>query len=176
MTSRRGFTLIELLVVMTAVTVIMAATVVLMHFVLQMDTEVRQRTQTVATVGRLAEQFRRDVHQARGEPVVADRSSRGRTPLARRNDRQVADRRASVAGSHGAGPRFRRPWCRFLPANREDSFTLPKGTTAALELQPQAAARIVTLRIESPGSGGPSLAIEALASRDERLAVEEEKP
>ena len=30
-----------------------------------MDTEVRQRTHTVAMVGRLAEQFRSDVHQAR---------------------------------------------------------------------------------------------------------------
>ena len=70
----------------------------------------------------------------------------------------------------------RRPWRRRPPANREDSFTLPKGTTAALELQPQGTARIVTIRIESPGTGGPSLAIEALASRDERLAVEEEKP
>ena len=71
MMPRRGFTLIEMVVVMTAVAAILAATVVLMHFVLQMDTEVRQRTHTVATVGRLAEQFRRDVHQARGEPVIA---------------------------------------------------------------------------------------------------------
>ena len=53
------------------VAMILAAAVVLMHFVLQMGGEVRQRTHTVATVGRLAEQFRRDVHQARGEPVIA---------------------------------------------------------------------------------------------------------
>ena len=84
----------------------------------------------------------------------------------------MADRRtaARLIRTEQAGAR-RRP-----PANREDSFTLPKGTTAALELQPQGAARIVTIRIDSPGTGGPSLAIEALASRDERLAVEEEKP
>ena len=71
MMSRRGFTLVEMVVVMATVSTILAATAVLMHFVLQMDSEVRQRTHTVATVGRLAEQFRRDVHQARGEPVVA---------------------------------------------------------------------------------------------------------
>ena len=62
------------------------------------------------------------------------------------------------------------------PANREDSFALPKGTTAALELQPQGAARIAVIRIESPGTGGPWLVIEALAARDARLSVEEEKP
>ena len=38
---------------------------------LQMNNEVRQRTHTVAMLGRLAEQFRRDVHQAHGEPLVA---------------------------------------------------------------------------------------------------------
>ena len=35
MMSRRGFTLIEMVVVMTVVSMILAATVVLMHFVLQ---------------------------------------------------------------------------------------------------------------------------------------------
>ena len=71
---------------------ILAATVVLMHFVLQTDSEVRQRTQTVATVGRVAEQFRRDAHQARGEPLIAADRARP-NPLVRRPDRQVADRR-----------------------------------------------------------------------------------
>ena len=167
MRSRRGFTLIELLVVITAVSVIMAATVVLMHFVLQTNSEVRQRTQTVTTVGRLAEQFRRDAHQARGEPLVA------------------ADHRAAEFHLSGGtvvkwrieeqGSLVRTEQARGA-ADREDSFALPNGSTAALELQPQATARIVALRIESPGAAGPSLVIEALASRDERPAVEEEKP
>jgi prepilin-type N-terminal cleavage/methylation domain-containing protein len=176
MTSRRGFSLYELLVVVTVVTVIMAATVVLMHFVLQMNTEVHQRTQTVTTVGRLADQFRRDAHMARGEPLLAtdhrtvELHLPGGTIVKWRIEEQrtlVRTEQARGSGDHGAGS---------VPANREDSFTLPKGTTAALELQPQATARILTLRIESPGSSGPSLAIEALAARDGRLAVEEEKP
>ncbi|MGO9114172.1 MAG: prepilin-type N-terminal cleavage/methylation domain-containing protein [Thermoguttaceae bacterium] len=167
MIPRRGFTLIELLAVITATAAILAATVMLMHFVLQMDTEVRQRTHTVTTVGRLAEQFRRDVHQARGEPVLA------------------ANHRA--AELHLPGGTIVR-WRIDVPgilvrieqapgvAHREDSFTLPKGTTVSLELRPQGAAGIVTIQIDSPGMGGPSLAIEALASRDQRLAVEEGKP
>lgn len=172
MTSRRGFSLVELLVVVSLVTVIMAAAVVLMHFVLQTHGEVRRRTQTVTTIGRLAEQFRRDVHRARGEPLIAadHRTAEfhlpGGTIVKWRREEQgglvrteQAERGASVS-----------------PAHREDTFTLPKGTTADLELLPRAAARIVAIRIESPGTGGPALRIEGLACRDQRLAVEEGKP
>ena len=162
---RRGHTFIELLIVITATGAIMAATIVLLHLVLQVDHEARLRTHTVATVGRLAEQFRRDVHQARGEPLLAadHRAAELRLPGGRivkwRIDEQSGLIRTEQAGSDLGVP----------PANREDSFTLPKGTTAALEVQPQGAARIVTMHVDSPGTGGPSLAIEA-------LAVEEEKP
>ena len=134
---RRGFTLIELLVVVTVVSTILSATVVLMHFVLEMDTEVRQRTHTVATVGRLAEQFRRDVHQARGEPLVAAdhraaefHLSGGRIVKWRIDEPSgvIRTEQASDGAGHGVG---------ILPAIREDSFSLPQGTTAALESQPQ---------------------------------------
>ena len=130
MTSRRGFTLIEMLVVMTAVAAILAATVVLMHFVLQMDSEVRQRTHTVAMVGRLAEQFRRDVHQARGEPLVAadHRAAELHLPGGtivkwRIDEAGRLIRTEQAAGTDGGAG--------VSPANREDSFALPKGTTAA---------------------------------------------
>ncbi len=169
---RRGFTLIEVIVVITAVAVILAASVLLMHFVLQMDTEVRQRTRTVAALGRLAEQFRRDVHQARSEPLIAadHRAVEIRLPGGRVVKWRIDEPSGVIRTEQGPAS------VGILPANREDSFPLPKGTTAALELQPQGAARIVTIRIDSPGTSGPSLAVEALASRDERLAAEEEKP
>jgi prepilin-type N-terminal cleavage/methylation domain-containing protein len=171
-----GFTLVELIVVMTVVTVILAASVVLMHFVLQLDGEVHQRTYTVTMVGRLADQFRRDVHQARGEPVIAKDHRSAEIHLAggRIVKWQVDElhklvrteqAHGSAEASAGNGP-----------TNREDTFTLPKGTLATMELQSQGAARFATIRLVSPGAGGPSLTIEALASRDERLAVQEEKP
>ena len=203
MMPRRGFTLIELVVVMGAMAAVLAAAAMLVHFVLQLDAEVRQRTHVVVSLGRLAEQFRRDVHQARGEPVVASNhreaelhlpggrivkwriDEQGR-PIRTEQASGVADRSVGILPadrSVGILPADRNvgilPADRsvgILPADREDSFTLPKGTTAALEFQPQATARIVTIRIDSPGTGGPSLAIEALVSRDERLAAEEEKP
>ena len=174
MIPRRGFTLVEVLVAVTALAAILAASVVLMHFVLQMDSDVRQRTHTVATVGRLAEQFRRDVHQARGEPVIAadHRAAELHLPGGRIVKWRI-DEPSEVIRTEQAGGGDRSAG--NLPANREDSFALPKGTKAALESQLQGAARFVMVRIDSPGTGGPSLAIEALASRDERLAVEEEK-
>jgi len=183
MMSRRGFSLVELLAVVTVTTAILSATVVLMHFVLQMDSEARQRTRTVATVGRLAEQFRNDVHHGRGEPVLAadHRTAELRLPggtiVKWRIDELgtvVRTQHSLAASSIGIQPANRSVG--FQPANRENSFTLPKGTTASLELQSQGAARILTLQIDSPGTGGPSLVIEALASRDQRLAAEEEKP
>ncbi len=173
---RRVFTRIEMLVVVTVVSTILSATVVLMHFVLEVDTEVRQRTHTVATVGRLAEQFRRDVHQARGAPLVAANHraaefhlSGGRTVKWQIDEPSgvIRTEQASDGAGHGVG---------ILPAIRESSFSLPQGTTAALESQPQRLSHIVTIRIDSPGTSGPSLVIEALASRDQRLAAEEEKP
>lgn len=168
--------MIEMVVVVAVATVIAAATGVLLHFVLQMDAEARRQTHTVATLGRLAEQFRRDVHQARGEPLLAgdhraiDLHLPGGKIVKWRIDEPrglIRTEQVRGAADRGVG---------VSPADREDSFALPKGTTAALELQPQGAARIAAIRIESPGTGGPALAIEALASSDQRLAVEEEKP
>ena len=172
--SRRGFSLVELLAVVTVTTAILSATVVLMHFVLQMDSEARQRTRTVATVGRLAEQFRNDVHHARGEPVLA---ADHRTAELRLPDGTVVKWRIDEPGTVVRTQQsLATSSVGILPANREDSFTLPKGTKSSLELQSQGVARILTLQIDSPGTGGPSLVISALLSRDERLAAEEEKP
>ncbi len=111
--------------------VILAAAAVLMHFVLQMDAEARQRTHTVVTVGRLAEQFRRDVHQARGEPVIAadHRAAELHLPGGRIVKWRIDEPRGLIRTEQASGV-----------ADREDSFALPKGTTAALELQPQGAA------------------------------------
>ncbi len=162
-TPRRGIFLVEMIVVITAVGIILAATGVLLHFMLQMNNEVRERTHTVAMVGRLAEQFRRDVHQAHNDwNVAADHRAaelhlaEGKIVKWRMDEEDGVVRREQAPGD----------------ASREDSFRLPKGTTAAFGSKPQ----MVMMRIESPGTDGPALVVEALASRDARLIVEEEKP
>jgi hypothetical protein len=155
--------------VTTITSAILAGTALLMHAVLEMDVEVRQRTQTVNTIGRLAEQFRRDAHQAAGDPILsADRrGAEFHLPGGRVITWQIDDSRGLIRTQRGAG---------IPPAVRENTYTLPPGTTAALELQSPGASRIVTLRIDSPGTSGPAVAIEALTSRDARRAIEEETP
>jgi prepilin-type N-terminal cleavage/methylation domain-containing protein len=167
MNSRHGFSLVELLVVITAMTAILAASVVLIHFVLQFDHEVRQRTHIVTTIGRLAEQFRRDVHQARGEPFVASDH--------RSAELHLAGGTVVKWRSDPLGDLVRLEQAKGV-ADRENTFTLPKGTAATMEIQPQGTARIVAIRVHSSGTNGPTLSIEALAGRDERAAVEEAQP
>jgi type II secretory pathway pseudopilin PulG len=164
---RSGHTLVELVAVMTATSAVVAAVVVLVAFVLRMSGEVRQQTHTVATINRLAEQFRRDAHQAQGEPAVAadHLSAEFHLPGGRTVAWRTESHRGLVRTEHAA-----------KTADRENSYTLPQGSTAAFELQPQGEGRIVALHIESPGTGGPCLSIEALAARDERPATRKRVP
>jgi type II secretory pathway pseudopilin PulG len=163
---RSGHTLIELLAVISGLAVVLGSAIALMQLMLGMNGEVRERTHTMATIGRLAEQFRRDVHESRGEPDVG-------------KDRQSAEFELPGGGAIRWGIDERGDMYRWEYAGqtkgRQNTYALPKGATAALELERQGDARIVVLRIQSPDLAGPWLAIEALAGRDERLAVEEEK-
>ena len=77
----RGFTLIELLVVIAGFSVVLAGTGMLVQLVLEMDGEAHRQAHTIATMGRLAEQFRSDVHQAQGEPVLTTSARTPRSPL-----------------------------------------------------------------------------------------------
>ncbi len=160
---RRGHTLVELLAVITSLTAIVGGVTVLMTFMLHTRDDVRDRTYTVATVCRLSEQFRSDVHQSRSEPVVAA-DHRG-VELRLSNERtvrwQADDRDGMLRVEHAEGS-----------SDRQNTYFLPHGTITALETQP-GSNRMIVLRIESPDAGGPALAIEALAGRDERLGVEE---
>jgi len=167
MISRRGFTLAELLVVITAMSVILSAAVVLMHFVFQLNSEAHQTTQVVADVGRMAEQFRRDVHQAVSEPIVAADHRSAELHL---SGEKIVEWRIEEPNGLARTEQAR------AAADRQSTFNLPKDTTASLELQSQGTARILSVRIHSTGGGGPRLAIEALPARDQRLAVKEDKP
>jgi hypothetical protein len=165
-TPKKGHSLVELLAVITGLAVVLGGAIALMRFMLGVNGEVTERTRTVATIGRLAEQFRRDVHQARGKPTVAaDHASAEFQLPGGRVVRWRTDNREGLVRAEHSGQ----------STDRQSSYFLPKGTTAALELQPQGAEPLVVLRIESSDAVGPSLVIEVLAARDERLGVEEEK-
>ena len=122
-----------------------------------MGGEVRERTHTIATLGRLADQFRRDVHGIQGEPSLAadHRSAEFRLGAGRTVQWRVGDGGEIVRVEHAHGT-----------ADREDQFVLPQGSTATMEIRSQSGRKFVALRIDSAAFGGPSLAIEAIAGRD----------
>ena len=165
-TQRRGHSLVELVAVITGISVVMGGTVTLLTFVLRMSDDARDRTHTVATIGRLAEQFRRDVHEARGEPLVAadHRSAELKLPGGRTVRWRIDDHDDLVRAEHGGAA-----------ADRQNTYSLPQACTVELRIEPEGAARIVRLQIDSPGVGGPSLVIEALAGQDFQSGAEDEK-
>ncbi len=135
--ARAGYSLVELMAVMSGMAVVVGGAIVLMQLMLGMSGEVRQRTYAIAMLGRLAEQFRRDVHNAQGEPrVAADHVSAeiglpgGETVRWETNERGELCRRESVGQK----------------SLRENTYSLPKGTSATFALQKQGPARIVALR------------------------------
>jgi hypothetical protein len=154
----------ELVAVMSGLSVVIGTTAVLTAFLLRMGGEMRERTHMIAALERLAEQFRRDVHAIQGEPSLGADHRTAEFHLAggRTIRWRIDDREGAVRMEHAS-----------QRVDREDTYALPQGTTAAFEAKPQAAGRIVALRINSTGNGGPSLAVEALVGRDERLAAEE---
>jgi hypothetical protein len=163
---RPGFSLVELVAVITGVSVILGGAITLMTFILRMSDEVRDRTHTVAMIGRLAGQFRRDVHEARGEPSVApDHRSAEFQLFGGSVVRWRIDNRDGLVRVEHTG----------RATDRQNTYCLPQGCTAELHIKSQGTSKIVALRIDSPGVSEPSLAVEALAGEDQRLRVEDEK-
>ena len=65
MKTRRGASLIELLLIMSACTVVLTLTGVLLHRVMRIQMQSRAHVNVERSALRLSEQFRSDVHQAR---------------------------------------------------------------------------------------------------------------
>jgi hypothetical protein len=63
-TRRRGITIIETMVMMTGVAVMLGMTVVLLQLAMKLDADGRERLDRATSLGRLARQFRVDVHAA----------------------------------------------------------------------------------------------------------------
>jgi hypothetical protein len=138
--------------------IVLALAIALMHVVLRLNETALAETRATRDLGRFAEQFRRDVHEAIGVNAAdaAHRSITLRMPeghtVAYRVEQGQVLRRAE------AGP--------------EDSLRLPGSSKATIEVQPSSP--IVSLAIRSPGTAGPTLRIDALAAKDHRF--EEARP
>ena len=90
--ARRGISLIELLVIMTGVAVILGLCAVTIQVLFRVSSDTQARRSASAALGRLAEQFREDVHACDGaelQPAAGLRLSRDRA----RGDRLPGARR-----------------------------------------------------------------------------------
>jgi len=170
MKSRNGYSMIEMLVVMATGAVVLGIAVALLHTLLQGERAGRERLRRCAVIGRLADQFRRDVHAAVG--TTAEQPDDGEDPAAGRcfeltPDVMVVYRfpPGAVTRSELAGAKLR----------HRESYRLPPGATASVEVRGGPATPVASLVIASKAEGPqPSAArttqIEAALARDHRFA------
>ena len=67
---RRGVTILETIVLMTAVAAMLGLCVLILQLLLKLDAQSRARLDGAGALGRLARQFRQDVHAARRASLV----------------------------------------------------------------------------------------------------------
>lgn len=157
---RRGSTLIELLVVISATTAILATVAMLLHLVLRMDTDAHKRAYLVTSLGRIAQQFRCDVHQAVKEPTIS--ADRREMELQLPGGSNISWR-IEAAGFVRSENKNKD---KNAPA-RESSYACAN-ITAQFELEPQGPAKIACLRIDATG--------DRLLLSIDAMAIQEEKP
>jgi prepilin-type N-terminal cleavage/methylation domain-containing protein len=163
---RRGYALIEMTVVMTVGAVLLGIAVTLLGALLQAERASRGHIATSATLGRLADQFRRDVHAAHGRPI------------AEKNKAGDSIWRFDLGSGHGicytAGTEevVREEWVGIIVL-RQESYTLPEEYCAEIAVGASADSRIIRLIIapnESSMRPGHEIRIDALVDRDRRFA------
>jgi type II secretory pathway component PulJ len=151
---RRGITLIETLVVMTGLSVLLGLCAVTIQLLLRVSSEAQARRSASAALGRLAEQFRADVHggdDAQLRPSAGLRLSRGpRVAITY----TVRDGRVERDESTGG------------PASRHETYALGKGSSAVFQRRDDGPRRFLVLVVSRgarPGHPDPPRPIEILA-------------
>jgi len=168
MNRRRGISLIEMIAVMGVGAVMMGIAVTLLYGLLRAEGSGREHLRHSSVLGRLADQFRRDVHAAKTVAAAADGEGRqfelapGRT-VTYRLESGTLTRTEQVDGT----------------VERRESYALPPGTTATIEIPTNTQPAIVSLRItpvaEASGAvGGRAIRVNAVLARDHRFAKPEE--
>ncbi len=178
MNRRRGVSLIEMIAAMGIGAVMMGVAVSLLYTLLRTEGSGREHLRHSSVLGRLADQFRRDVHEAKS---VGD----------------LSDGEETVGGvSDGEGRQFelapgRTVTYRLEPGTlvrseqvdgevqRRESFALPPGTTASIRIQAGTDPTIVSLMITPVAEparqpGRRTARIDAVLARDRRFTSSEE--
>ena len=175
MKTRRGVSLIELLLIMSACTVVLTLTGVLLHRVMRIQMQSRVHVNVERSSMRLSEQFRRDIHQARAA-ITGNPDQDGNVFLRL----ESADDRV-IAYSRDKGLVRRLESSSNQPTRREE-FEFPAASVLRIEQQsaPQRLALTIILKpvdpapAESKTLGGAnlvpvSLCAEAVVGRDLRF-------
>lgn len=163
MNRRRGISLIEMIAAMGIGAVMMGVAVALLYTLLETEGSGREHLRHGSVLGRLADQFRRDVHAAKSVGDVADGEGRqfelapGRTVTYRLEPGTLVRTEQVDA-----------------VVQRRESFALPPGTTTSIRIEADTDPTIVSLMItpvaEPPRQPGRRTArIDAVLARDRRF-------
>jgi len=152
--ARRGVFLIELLVVISGLAVLMGLCAITIQLLMRVSSEAQAQRSNAAALGRLAEQFREDVHgcdEAQPRPSAGLRLTRGPRVVIdyQARDGRV-DRVESVAGQ----------------ASRHESFALGPNRSAAFERRDDGLRRFLALVVGPGARAGrsePAQPVEVLA-------------
>jgi len=177
----RGFTLIEMLVIIAAGAAMMAVAMGLLHLLLQLEQGAREEARQQTALGRLAEQFRRDVHAAgrfaaiEAPEAAAAQQSEGAagTP----GWRFSLDENRSVEYRAGQREVIRTELAEEDAVARE-SYVLPSDATVSIGPVGEAAPGIVRLRVV-PGGAQPltiwrGTCVDAELAKDRRFLPKQE--
>jgi len=166
MNRRPGYSLIEVIVVMVTASTMMAVTVALLYGLLRAERGTRDHIRHSTALGRLADQFRRDVHAAVAPPAAEERGWRlvlapGETVVYR--------------AEPGRMDRLRKTGENL---QQRESFALPPGTTATIETSSAGDIRTAGLLIAPNGaepkrSSAQPIRFDAVVGRDRRFVTVE---
>ena len=156
--SRRAFSLIEMLVVIAVSGVLMSVALTTLYTLMQAESSGRDHVSQAATVARLADQFRSDVHAAL-RPIVSEAQAKDQWQFALAKDTAVTykafpgevQRHEQVAGK----------------LVRQESYLLPDDSTA--DAVPVMAGLVISPP-RSASAAGREIRVDAALGIDHRFA------
>jgi prepilin-type N-terminal cleavage/methylation domain-containing protein len=159
--SRHGFTLVEMLVVATVLTFLLGLAAMVTHTLFRAQRSIRAEMLWRRSAARLSLKFREDAHAAAEAELAAADNAAGppRVTLVFSPDHQVQYR------TRAETPQIERIVIRGGAAVGRDTYRLPDGARATLELGEQNARPLLVLTVNSddgPQAVRPALRFEAL--------------
>lgn len=164
---RSAYTLIEMLAVLAVGSALLGTATATLYLVFRAESGGRQQLLLATTLDRLAEQFRRDVHEADAitprQPGAWEFRQPGGRTVEYRPGKDCLVRLELVCG---------RP-------ERREEYALPTGAEVAIESPPQGRPGLAVLRITVPvdqtaAAARRGVRIEAALGFDQRFSVEKE--